>query len=166
MDAAGNVVANGMDADAAFARLEELVAMLPDIQTRDQLLMRAREARNLLDIQERTRLFKNEIAGYKRIFDQALRDAKTASDTGDTDAEGYNLALVRMYDELRYTRLATMERAENELREMLAHSELTLDDPLASYALSDEEYQRLEDGIHAYQEEYQKLYEYCLSLEQ
>jgi hypothetical protein len=156
---------DALDADAAFARLEELVALLPEIQTRDQQLLRAREARELLELDRRAHLLINEIAGYERIFNQALLDAKVASDVGDPEAEGHNLALVRMYNELKYTRLATKERAENDLREALKRSDLSLNDPLVELALSDEDYQALENNIHAYQQEYQQVYEFCLSVD-
>ncbi|MDR3053765.1 MAG: hypothetical protein LBU48_07890 [Coriobacteriales bacterium] len=154
-----------IDADSAFARLEKLVAMLPQIQRRDTLLLRAREARNLLEIDARTRMLQNEIAGYERVLNQALLDAKAASETGDADGESRQLSIVRAYNELKYTRLSAMQRSENGLREALKASELTLEDPLAEYALGDEDFLALEAEIHDYQEEYQRLYDYCLSLE-
>lgn len=155
-----------MDADTAFARLEELLTSLPQVQEKDKLLLRAREARNLLTIERQTRLLQAEMAGYERVFNQALLDAKAASDAGDEEAEGENLSIVRAYNELKYTRLGAVQRSENELCEALKTSGLTLDDPLAEYALSDEDYQALENEIVTFQEEYTTVYEYCKSLEE
>jgi hypothetical protein len=153
------------DGDSAFARLEELVAKLPEIQERDKVLMLAREARNLLAIDKRIGLLRNEIANYDQIFQQALLDAKAAMDSGDKEVYDYNFALIQIYNDLKGSRQAPLQRSEDELRKLLKASGLTLDDSLSEYALSDEDYQALEDEILIFQEEYKTVYEYCLSLD-
>jgi uncharacterized protein YecE (DUF72 family) len=149
------------DAQRAFARLEELVAQLPAIQEQDTCLTRAREARALLEAQKRAAMFEAEIERYGQIINKALVDAKIASDRQDKEGEGQNLALARMYTELKYTRLATMERSRDRLRDLLKRSTLTLKDSLDEYALSDEDYETLLSQLRAYQEEYQQIYALC-----
>jgi chromosome segregation ATPase len=153
------------DAEAAFARLEELVAQLPAIQEEDTRLCQARAARNLREAQQRASILEDELAGYKRTLEQALRDAKAAAEAGDTEEEGRNLALVRAYNELNYTRLAALERAQSELRSLLKHGLLSLDDPLEDYALPNDEYEALTARVQAFQREYQQLYDLCRRLE-
>jgi hypothetical protein len=154
------------NSDAAFARLEELVGLLPEILERDKVLMRARTARNLLAVNKRTEQLKYEIANYDQIFQQALLDAKAAMDSGDKQAYDHNFALIQVYNDLKGSRQAPLERSTNELNGLLKSSELTLDDPLLEYALSDADYQALEDEILAFQEEYQTVYDYCLTIEE
>jgi uncharacterized protein YecE (DUF72 family) len=153
------------DAEQAFDRLEALLAELPAIQEEDKRLTRAREARELRTTQQRTQLLEAEIASYGKAIDTALIEAKAASDRRDKDEEGRQSALARMYTELRYTRLATMQRSGDKLRALLEQGVLSLDDPLDDYALSDEEYHALEARIRAFQEEYQQLYAFCRRLE-
>ena len=74
----------GTDTEVAFARREELVAQLPAIQEDDARLCQARAARDLREAQRRANILENELAGYKRTFEQALRDAKGAAEAGDT----------------------------------------------------------------------------------
>jgi hypothetical protein len=155
----------GTDAEVAFARLEELVAQLPAIQEDDARLCQARAARDLREAQRRADILENELAGYKRTFEQALRDAKGAAEAGDTEEEGRNLALVRAYNELNYTRLAALERAQGELRSLLKHGSLSLDDPLDDYALPDDDYETLTTRVQSFQREYQQLYDLCRRLE-
>jgi hypothetical protein len=154
-----------MDAERAFARLEEMVAELPAIQAEDARLAQAREARVLREAHRRAVALEAEIDGYSQTIDTALVEAKAASDQQDAEEEGRNLALVRMYTELRYTRLATMQRAQDEVRSLLAQGSLTLEDSLDEYALPDEDYEALETTIRAFQEEYQQLYALCRRLE-
>jgi hypothetical protein len=154
-----------MDAERAFARLEEMVAELPAIQAEDARLAQAREARVLREAHRRAAALEAEIDGYSQTIDTALVEAKAASDQQDAEEEGHNLALVRMYTELRYTRLATMQRAQDEVRSLLAQGSLTLEDSLDEYALPDEDYEALEAAIRAFQEEYQQLYALCRRLE-
>jgi uncharacterized protein YecE (DUF72 family) len=153
------------NAEQAFARLEELVAQLPSVQKEDARLMRAREARCLLKARNQAKTLEAEIENYQQIISRALVDAKAASDQQNEEEEGRNLALVRMYTELRYTRLAIMQRAQDKLRDLLKQSTHSLDDPLDEYALSDEDYEALEAQVRDFQEEYQHLYDLCCKLE-
>jgi hypothetical protein len=142
-----------------------MVAQLPAIQQEDACLSRAREARALRKAAESAALLETEIEHYQQTIDKALVDARAASDRQDKDEEGSSLALLRMYTELRYTRLAAMERSRDKLRDLLRQGTLTLDDPLDDYALSDGEYGGLASRIQDFQEEYQHLYALCRHLE-
>jgi rhamnose utilization protein RhaD (predicted bifunctional aldolase and dehydrogenase) len=151
--------------DAAFARLAELLEQLPAIQEADARLTRAHNARKLREAHERATTLEAEIVGYETMRDQALMDAKAAADIDDSTTEAHKLVAVRAYDELRYTRLATMQRSQNELRQLLKAGPLALEDPLDEYALVDAEYRALETRVNNFQEEYQRLFEYCRRLE-
>jgi hypothetical protein len=154
------------DADAAFAHLEELLERLPAIQEEDERLTKARNARRLLRAEERARYFEAEIAHIEKTRDQALIDGKRASDEGNAAEEGRNAGLARIYQELYYTRLHYMQRAQDERRDALRQSGLELDDPLLeSYALSDEEYAELDARIRDFQRDYQQTFELCYALE-
>ncbi|MDR2196790.1 MAG: hypothetical protein LBO07_02370 [Coriobacteriales bacterium] len=154
-----------LDADAAFARLEELLALLPAIQAEDQRLTRARNARCLRQADARARYFEAQITQIETTRDQALLAGKKASDEGNAAEEGRHAGLARMCQELYYTRLHSMQKAQDERRDLLQQSDLTLEDPLDEYALADEEYEALEARIRDFQEEYQQLYALCLRLE-
>ncbi|MDR3315307.1 MAG: hypothetical protein LBS98_02320 [Coriobacteriales bacterium] len=154
-----------MDADAAFARLDELVSLLPVIQEKDARLMRAREARRLLKADKLARILEKELKDYQNTYNAALRDAKKAADADDHEGEARNLSIVRAYSELISLRLAPEQRAKSDLRKLLEAIALHLDDPLEDYALSDEDFTALEQEILAYQEDYRQVYALCLSLE-
>jgi uncharacterized protein YecE (DUF72 family) len=153
------------NAEEAFAQLEKMVEELPVIQKEDARLSCAREARRLREAQKRATLLTAELEGYERTIDTALRDGKAAADRGDTKEEGRNLGLVRMTKEMHYTRLATQQRAQDELRKLLRQGTLTLEDALDDYALSDEEYETLEARVRDFREEYQRLYALCRHFE-
>jgi hypothetical protein len=153
------------DVEEAFARLEQLVDELPLIQEQDARLTRARDARVLREARERADFLQAEIEGYQHNIDKALKEAKAAADRGDVDEEGRNLGLLRMQDELRYTRLAAAQRAQDELRRLLEQGTLTLEDPLDDYALADDEYAALDARIRAFQEEYHRVFTRCQQLE-
>jgi hypothetical protein len=154
-----------MDSDAAFARLDELVALLPTIQAKDETLLKAREARGLLKADRLARVLEKELNDYQETYNQALSDAKKAADVDDKEGEARNLSIVRAYSELISLRRAPEQRSKSSLRKLLEEGALGLDDPLEEYALPDEDFAALEKEILAYQEEYRQVYALCLSLE-
>jgi hypothetical protein len=154
-----------IDADAAFAHLEELVEGLASIQEKDGLLARAREARELIALRDKARVYEEEIEGYRSAYKQAIRDARKAADADDKDLEGRSLVLVRAYNEMEQSRLAIMQHAQDDVRRALKSGTLTLEDPLEEIALNDEEYDSLKNEIEAFQTDYQKTYELCTELE-
>ncbi len=151
--------------DAAFSHLEELVTKIPEIQAKDSMLQRAHEARRIIEVRDRTEAFRAEINHYQQTIDQALRAAKAAVEIDDADEEARCLATVRMYTELHYTRLAPLQRSENELRELLKTTELDEHTPLESYCLTNEEIIALQTELDSFQSDYQKTYSYCQQLE-
>jgi len=153
-----------LSANRAFARLEELVALIPTMQEKGDLLSRAREARELMRLHEQARVLEAEVEGYQKTIDQALWDAKQAAGEDDAAKEGRSLALVRVYSEMHMTRVAPMQRAQNELAQALRKGTLTRDDPLEEYALPDEEFEALNEAIRAFQEEYGQVYALCQQL--
>ena len=154
-----------LNPDTAFLHLEELIAKLPEIQEKDRRLFRARNARSLIEVIERTRAFEAEIKHYDETIAQALLDVKQAVDRDDKEEESRNLAIVRMYNELRYTRLAPMQRSENELRELLKVTKMTEADPLAEFSLTDEELAGLEREVESFRDDYQRTFKFCQRLE-
>ena len=153
------------NADADFAHLEELLKELPAIQAEDARLLVAREARSLREAQRRAHELERELDGYDQLVKSSLRDAKCASDAGDGEAEGYHLGVLRMNKELHYTRLASLQRAQDALRDALKTGTLSLDDPLEELALADEEYEALELRIRSFRDDYLATYERCQALE-
>ncbi|HBT95813.1 MAG TPA: hypothetical protein DEB24_06930 [Coriobacteriia bacterium] len=151
--------------DQAFAHLEELFERLPVIREKDARLARAREARELLQAKEARDRTAAEIVEYEAIRTKALEAAKLASDKGDKEAEGRNLAVLRMYADLHISRLASAQRAENALFVALKEGSLTLGDPLGELALDDDEYAALEAELLTYQADYTATYESCLCSE-
>jgi hypothetical protein len=161
--------ADGADAaqerDAAFAHLEELLARLADIQEKDARLTQARAARELIALREEADAAAAAAERHEALFLQALRDAKRAADAGDKEEEGRNLALVRMYDDLRHSKKAPMERARTAFTQRLKATGLAPDAPLVDRALSDEEYAALTAEVTAYQEDYARTYAFCKEAE-
>jgi hypothetical protein len=153
-----------LDADQAFARLDELISRLPDMQEADARFMRARKARGLREARDHAAALEAEIEGYQTTLDQALVAAKASADADDSDAAAHKLLQVRAYDELRYTRLATAQRAQDKLRDLLKTGTLTLEDPLDEYALSDAEYAALESQLLSFQAEYLQVFKHCKRL--
>ncbi|MDR1013362.1 MAG: hypothetical protein LBL86_00010 [Coriobacteriales bacterium] len=161
--------ADGADAqerDAAFAHLEELLGRLEDIQEKDTQLARAREARELIALREEAHAAAAASERHEELFLQALRDAKRASDADDKEEEGRNLALVRMYDDLRHSKKAPMERARTAFAQRLKAVGLAPDAPLEDHALSDEELAALTAEVTAYQDDYARTYAFCKEAEE
>ncbi|MDR0514972.1 MAG: hypothetical protein LBG81_07410 [Coriobacteriaceae bacterium] len=154
------------DADTAFARLEELLAQLEEIQEKDALLTQAREARELRDLKKRAAALEEEVRGYEEIKNKAIVDAKAANDAGDQEAEGKALALLRMYSELYSVRLAPQQRAAEAWRKAQEQSTLGTDAPLDDLTLEDGHYAALEKEVRDYREEYLACYELCKSFEE
>lgn len=151
--------------EKAFELLEQLINKLPQVQHRDERYKRASAARMILEKAEEARVLAEEIERYDRAMDKALIDAKAAADSDDKEAEGHHLGLIRMHSELKSSRLATMQRAQDALRDALKANRMTLDDPLLEYRLSDEEYSDLEQELLEYQAQYLEVYEHCRRIE-
>ena len=151
--------------DEAFELLKQLLNKLPRMQRTDERYRRASQARLLLEKDEEARLLSGEIDGYDAAIDQALTNARAAADADDKEAEGHNLGLIKMYSELKSSRLAVMQRAQDALRDALKIGNLTLDDPLLEFRLSDDEYAGLEQELLDYQEQYLEVYEHCRRIE-
>jgi hypothetical protein len=136
-----------------------MVVELPAIEQHDVLLSRARGARALREAHRRESILAAELDKYQSTINKALLDARKAADKDDKREEERNLALVRINKELHYTRLAILQRAQDEVRNLQKSSGLTSEDPLDDYALSDADYAALETRITAFRGEYQHLYQ-------
>lgn len=152
--------------EAAFSHLEELVSMIPEMQKKGDRLKRAREALCLIEARDHTEAFRAEINHYQETINQALKAAREAVERDDTDEEARCLATVRMYTELHYTRLASLQRSENELRELLKATDLAEDNTLEDHCLTNEEIIALQSEIDAFQSDYHGTFSYCQRLEQ
>ena len=153
------------DLERDFTRLQELVEQLPEIERQDRLLTRARNARRLRQADQRARSLTAELENYQKTINRALLDAKAAAEQNDKQQEEHNLALLRIYKELHFTRLATQQRAQDEVRELQKRAGISLADPLEDWSLNDADYASLEARINDFRDEYQQLYELLRSHE-
>jgi hypothetical protein len=168
--------------DEAFAKLEELVAKIPEIQLIDAKLQQAKNARQLTQLDATYKSYKLEIEGYENAIEQARIEVwKTTNKSEDEGVKATNateattseeatepevrrsraLLLMRAYTELRMTRLHLLEKAKAALDRALKDFDLELNDKLPELALTDDEFEQLGRILDDFKTEYQELYDFC-----
>ncbi|MDR2492215.1 MAG: hypothetical protein LBD25_01960 [Coriobacteriales bacterium] len=164
------------EAERCFARLQELVDLIPVYTEKDVELRRARAARELLTLRTAAVAASAEYQRLEHECDEALRLAHDARERGDMQAEGRELGRLRTVSELCALRRAPMERAAAELRVALAPGGLAeaagvreddlllMDERLDELALDDVAFEALLAQIEHYKREYAAVYARCQEL--
>ncbi|MDR0500302.1 MAG: hypothetical protein LBG97_03525 [Coriobacteriales bacterium] len=157
--------------NAAFKRLEEMVAELPQIQAKNERLAQASEARRLIELRDIAKGFKDEIDSYDQTIEKARTDVWEAVANNDDitnaaaqEKRNRGLLLIRAYTEMRASRLHVAERAKNLFNTAMGTTSLNSDnlpDELDALALTNEEYYSLQNMIDNFKQEYEQLYNLC-----
>lgn len=155
-----------MDDDSLFARLEELLAKLNEMQEKDAVLSKAKDARELSNVAHLVDNLKAELDRYEEIKRQAKQDIRKAAESRENThlaqgSDSETLALLHMYTDLSSSRLSSLQKAELNLKNILEQGTLTLDTPLEELALKDEAFFSLQEEVRTYQAEYLAVYEEC-----
>jgi hypothetical protein len=167
--------------DAAFRRLEELVAELPAMEQQGQRLSAAREARQLRQLAAHYRGLDAEwqriTSEYEALLNseherskgeqpagEQLADEQPSEGQPSTGSNEATLAKLRYLSEYIAVRRTPHTRAHEALEAALQSGTLTLDSPLDELALSDEDFAALEQLVADYQAEYRQVLARCQEL--
>ena len=157
-----------MDADAAFAHLEELLDGLPAMQKQGERLARAREAARIagLESERATRAALLAVAEERqRAAEERLARAseRALSDGGDKEGRGVDDArrAVLQASSLRGFRVGPCRNAERALERALEEGPFDAVDDARAALVDDTALSSLEEEVAAYQRDYAQTLERC-----
>ena len=149
------------EVSALFAQLEELIPQVEQAAADDARVQRARQAAQIFPVAEELRKARILLDSQLADLEAEKRAVRQAQADGDANAAGFHGFKLKSIGEQVDFAKAPVQRAEQVLEDMIAHSPFASWEEAQSALMDEEECQRLAAHAEAVRQEYARVFNLC-----